>query len=1778
MKNRRVTAPILGALVILFGLAPPAIGTSLMENLGRGVVAVRTSATTVFVGWRVLGTDPSDVAFDLYRSTAATSPVKLNAAPLSGPTSFVDTTADPSLPNAYFVRAIFYGIEQPPSAAFTLPANAPVQPYLRVPLQLPAPGVTPLGQTYTYHPNDLSVGDLDGDGEYEIVVKWEPSNAQDNSNPGLTGEVYLDAYTLGGSRMWRINLGRNIRAGAHYTQFQVYDLDGDGKAEVACKTADGTVDGVGNVIGDANADWRDIAPHPVSGRIGYVLNGPEFLTVFSGQTGAALATAPYVVPRDNVADWGDNYGNRVDRFLAGIAYLDGQRPSLVMARGYYTRTVLAAWNWRDGAFTNIWTFDTGHTGATNSYSAYRGQGNHNLSIGDVDGDGRDEIMYGAMAVDDDGTGLFTTGLGHGDALHMSDMDPDRPGLEVFQPHESPSSYGPNGLELRDARTGGLIFGVQATGDIGRGLALDVDPRYRGYEMWGSGDTGGMYSAQRFTPNAALGNRGVQISPSKPSINYGVWWDGDTLRELLDGTVISKWDWLAGTAATILAPAGVASNNGTKANPGLSADILGDWREEVIWRESTNDALRIYISTIPTTHRFYTLMHDRQYRAAIAWQNTGYNQPPHPSFFLGDGMAQPPVPDIVTSLSVLLGPPAPVFTSIASDTGASSTDSVTSDSTLVLSGTATSGTTVTVTRFGVGIIGTALTDGSGNWALDYGAVTLPDGVSNYIATATDSNGITGAASPPFAITVDTAAPAAAVLESIARESGSLVFEGTAEPGSAVTVTHVGLGAVGTAPANAAGAWRLAYAGPPLPAGSHAFTAAAADLAGNTGPDSTSVSVNTAIAAPVITAIDADTGASTADGITSDVTLVLMGAADPGDTVSLARAGTIVGSTVADGAGNWFFDHTGTPLPGGSYSFRATSGNSFGVSPSSPAFLVTIDTTAPTVVAVTRQSPTAAVSSAATIVFRVTFNETVTGVDAGDFTLTFLGGLSGAISNLSSGGAFVDVTVGPLMGEGSVRLDVNATGIVDVAGTPLAGGFIGGETYTRALQGNGTWTRSTTGGAWNDHANWQDGIVGSGIGTIAAFNTLELTDDVSVLLDAPQTVGGLLFGDTEVNTTGSWLVDDGGNPGNVLTLAVTAGTPTVTVNPMGPGAVTTLATALDGTAGFNKLGLGQLVLTRPNPIRGAVNVSGGIVRLDSGSVLDTGTGAVNVGTAGGTEIRIDGGSFTAGGLVTLQNGLLTVNSGTVALAAARTNSDFGSTYRVNGGTFSAASIEIRRNSAGTPDFNSGFIITGGSATVTGPIRLGTANSNGALSISGGSLVAVGPITIGNQVTGGRGGAMRVLGGTFTSTNTAEGIILARNPGTQPNNVASATFTGGTSTVEKFTLGFDAAVTAGSATITLNGGTLYLGAGGIVKNGAAGLVTNLNFSSGTLGAHADWSTTLPITLPTGGNIAFKATDAGGAPKNIALLGPLSGGGGFTKTGAGTLILGGASTFTGLATVAGGTLVLAGTLAPTSTMIVGGDGTLTGTGSAGAMVLGAGGTIVPGGGAPGSMLRAGSLTWSNGGRIAFDLDAGNQLALTGALLKGGGTGEVVLSAAAPLTVGGIHTLATFASTDFAASDFVFSGLADYRGLFLMQPTKLQFLVTGIGPTAEYTHWTYTSGLPEGQRAATDDPDNDGIANLLEFATASDPLRANPQALTVTTVEEAGVVYPAVRFIRRVNPGGVTTNVLVSPTLDFLTSLGSVEVSASSMADGTELVVVRSAASLAAQPTQFFRLTAALP
>nr|WP_019709950.1 rhamnogalacturonan lyase [Streptomyces xinghaiensis] len=586
----------------------PAAAARQMENLDRGLVSVYTGSGNL-VSWRWLATDPDDVAFNVYRGDT-----KVNSSPVTDSTNFLHEGAPASAD--YTVRAVTGGVEQPASGhGVQFRAG-----YHDIPLSPPSGGTTPDGVSYTYEANDASVGDLDGDGTLDFVLKWQPTNAKDNSQSGHTGNTVIDGIRPDGTRLWRIDLGRNIRSGAHYTQFQVYDYDGDGRAEVAMKTADGSRDGTGAAIGSSSADHRNSS--------GYVLAGPEYLTVFDGRTGAALDTADYVPARGNVGSWGDTYGNRVDRFLAGTAYLDGTRPSLVMARGYYTRTVIAAWDFRDGALTRRWTFDT--NSSANSGRGYDGQGNHALTVGDVDGDGRDEIVYGAMTVDDNGAGLWTTRLGHGDAAHLGDLVPSRPGLEYYKVSEDSSKPG---SWMADARTGQVLWQTAPAGDNGRGVSGDIWAGSPGAESWSSAD-GALLSAS----GSALGRK-----PS--SANFLSWWDGDPVRELLDGTRIDKYG--TGGESRLLTGSGVASNNGTKATPVLSGDILGDWREEAVWRTSDNRALRVYSTPHRTDRRITTLLHDAQYRTALAWQNTAYNQPPHPGFFIGDGMAVPPRPEVTT---------------------------------------------------------------------------------------------------------------------------------------------------------------------------------------------------------------------------------------------------------------------------------------------------------------------------------------------------------------------------------------------------------------------------------------------------------------------------------------------------------------------------------------------------------------------------------------------------------------------------------------------------------------------------------------------------------------------------------------------------------------------------------------------------------------------------------------------------------------------------------------------------------------------------------------------------------------------------------------------------------------------------------------------------------------------------------------------------------------------------------------------------------------------------
>lgn len=583
------------------------------EKLNRGVVAIRQTDGKVAVSWRILSSDKKGEPFDVYRNGEKINKEKLT----KGGSFFIDD--NPSAHDAlYEVRG--GGLD----GSYTLKANAPVG-YLPVRIDKPTSNMTGWrGRQVEYSANDASIADVDGDGEYEIVLKWDPSNSADNSRPGITEKTYFDCYKLDGTRLWRIDMGRNIRSGAHYIPFIFYDLDGDGKAEFMVKTADGTIDGQGKVIGDSTKDWLSMDEGRTFGRI---MSGPEYLTVFNGQTGAAMCTVNYVPDRGERRSWGDDNGNRSERYLAALAYLDGIHPSAVFCRGYYTRTVLAAWDWDGKQLKQHWIFDSNNP----KWGDYAGQGNHNLRVADVDGDGKDEITYGSMCVDDNGNGLYNTHFGHGDAMHLV-ADPNTDRLYIWDVHENKR----DGSDFRDAATGKVIFQKKANFDVGRGMAADIDPTNYGVELWSS-NTGGLLNIKG-EPLKKSATRETDYSNwqrphNRLSCNFAVWWDADLTRELLDHERVTKYNPQNGGCDELIHFDG-RFNNGTKSNPSLSADILGDWREEVLIRNNESTELRLYVSTIPTPYRINCLEEDIPYRESVAAENVAYNQPPELGYYVG----------------------------------------------------------------------------------------------------------------------------------------------------------------------------------------------------------------------------------------------------------------------------------------------------------------------------------------------------------------------------------------------------------------------------------------------------------------------------------------------------------------------------------------------------------------------------------------------------------------------------------------------------------------------------------------------------------------------------------------------------------------------------------------------------------------------------------------------------------------------------------------------------------------------------------------------------------------------------------------------------------------------------------------------------------------------------------------------------------------------------------------------------------------------------------------
>lgn len=725
-----------------------------MEKLSRGLAAACTSEG-IFITWRLLGqevtgagpTGLSAADFVLYRDG-----VKL--ADVCGSTNYLDKSGTGE--SLYSVAAVVDGVEQEPCAG--------IRPwesnYIEIPLQKPEDGVTPSGESYTYSANDMSVGDVDGDGEYEYFVKWDPSNSKDVSHVGYTGNVFIDCYKLDGTLLYRIDLGVNIRAGAHYTQLLVYDFDGDGKAELMFKTAPGTrvtrykngapvsVSYITLLPEDVKAgynhsdDYRmsaaDYYEHVVAMFMnwhkheevlagswpatleecfgiepryayplsredaisltdyfmdvyakqrsprnqlrsfeGFILTGPEYLSVFQGDTGSELATVRYKPGRhDDGIMWGDyswnriEPGNRVDRFLAGVAYLDGTRPYAVFARGYYTRAAIAAYRWDGRELREHWYADSGWVPMNNpfgdtlheqdgrdaEFGSLAGQGAHALMTADVDGDGCQEIIYGAATIDHDGSVLYSSGgilpegsaapgqyakLGHGDALHVACVDPERGGLQIYMVHEH-GVHGPYGYTLRDAATGEVLYGAFASEDVGRGMVGKVEPDVPGLQTWCS------ESHLAHEPSRGLRSaKGELLGEKCPGTNMSINWAADMTTQLISGTFddpVVIDDWKRGR---LLTAEGTRSNNGTKGNPCLVADLFGDWREELLVRTADSKAIRIYMSTEVTDRKLYTLMHDPQYRTGVAWQNVVYNQPCYTSFYMATDMdwSKVPVPKL-----------------------------------------------------------------------------------------------------------------------------------------------------------------------------------------------------------------------------------------------------------------------------------------------------------------------------------------------------------------------------------------------------------------------------------------------------------------------------------------------------------------------------------------------------------------------------------------------------------------------------------------------------------------------------------------------------------------------------------------------------------------------------------------------------------------------------------------------------------------------------------------------------------------------------------------------------------------------------------------------------------------------------------------------------------------------------------------------------------------------------------------------------------------------------
>jgi rhamnogalacturonan endolyase len=587
-----------------------------MESLDRGVVAFNQGSGKVYVGWRMFGTDPGTIAFNLYRSTGGAAEIKLNTAPITATTDYADSGVDLTKSNAYFVKAVIGGAEQAASAAYTLPANTPAQQFISIPLR-------DGGLNYA----QANVGDLDGDGQYELVVKWsESANVDPGSHTTATAIVHVDAYKLNGTFLWRVDLGWNLESGSDFTPLLVYDVDGDGKAEVITKTAEGTKDGTGVTIGDTDSDGKT----DYRNSDGRVLSGPEFMSIYRGTDGKELARTPWIA-RGNVSDWGDSTGNRSCRHQMGIAYLDGAHPSIIMSRGVYAYQVAEAYDFRAGALSKLWSWNNGGKGQSGEWNSSA----QCLRMGDANGDGYDEVFKGPLALDRAGKILWDQKLvkGHGDYFHMGVLNPARSGMQIFRILEAGQA---NGVAMLDAATGTVLWGKTTAGDASRGYCGHIDTRYKGVQCW----------AGQINDDLLNYDGTVLCAGSGPSVNNNwapIWWEGGVVRSITneftgtDGVHISRWNNTSCDVTELM-----KTGSGTRLTQTI-ADILGDWREELVI--GLPNEIRVYSTTIAATNRLYTLMHNPLYRLNVgqsAQRNFGTSMP---DYYIGTGMTTPPAPDI-----------------------------------------------------------------------------------------------------------------------------------------------------------------------------------------------------------------------------------------------------------------------------------------------------------------------------------------------------------------------------------------------------------------------------------------------------------------------------------------------------------------------------------------------------------------------------------------------------------------------------------------------------------------------------------------------------------------------------------------------------------------------------------------------------------------------------------------------------------------------------------------------------------------------------------------------------------------------------------------------------------------------------------------------------------------------------------------------------------------------------------------------------------------------------